>query len=478
MSEWKMSDQLSWSAPFTAPRPESYPQIPAPVSRSQWRSLSQPIPGPNPTFSDLLTATFIINTPRFLLKQQRRYGDHVAFFLNRQLFIGLFSPQGVHEVTVAQQHNFVKGVGFARMRKVLGEGLLTNEEPIHLAHRRMMQPPFHHKNLDGYVALMDQVTKAHLARWSDGKNIGLAPEMMELTLAIVARCLFGMDSEKYTQAIAENMEVAIDRIERTMLPGLDRFDGSAIRYFRRFEEASDRLALIAEEIIAGRLRSQQSDSSDLLRIMLQMRDEISMDHIRDEVLTLILSGHETTANVMTWAFSYLHSAPQWRDKLREEANSQDWLREGRAPTYAELEETPVATAILNETLRLAPPVWVAPRIAIRDCEIDGVNIPAGAHVLVSQYVTHRNPKHFPNPETFDPKRWIDPEFEKSLPRGAYFAFGGGTRKCLGEYFALAEARLILLHVASGFDLSGKFPKAQPRATYRPKGKVENRVTAR
>ena len=134
-----------------------------------------------------------------------------------------------------------------------------------------------------------QVTKAHLARWSDGKSIGLAPEMMELTLAIVARCLFGMDSEKYTQAIAENMEVAIDRIERTMLPGLDRFDGSAIQYFRRFEEASDRLALIAEEIIAGRLRSQQSDSSDLLGIMLQMRDEISMDHIRDEVLTLILS---------------------------------------------------------------------------------------------------------------------------------------------------------------------------------------------
>ena len=118
-----MSDQLSWSAPFTAPRPESYPQIPSPVSRSQWRSLRQPIPGPNPTFSDLLTATFIINTPRFLLKQQRRYGDYVAFFLNRQLFIGLFSPQGVHEVTVAQQHNFVKGVGFARMRKVLGEGL-------------------------------------------------------------------------------------------------------------------------------------------------------------------------------------------------------------------------------------------------------------------------------------------------------------------------------------------------------------------
>ena len=465
----------TWSAPFTAGRPESYPEIPPPVTRAKWRKDGAHIPGPPPVLADFLTATFLINTPRFLLRQQRKYGDRVAFFLNRELFIGLFAPQAVHEVTVAQQHNFVKGVGFARMRKVLGEGLLTNEEPIHLAHRRMMQPPFHHGNLDGYVALMDEVTKAHLSRWRPGASISLAPEMMELTLAIVARCLFGMDSERYTEAIAKNMEIAIDRIERTMLPGLDRFDGSAIRYFRRFEEASDRLAAIAEEIIAGRLRSHDKNATDLLGIMLQMRDQISMDHIRDEVLTLILSGHETTANVMTWAFSYLHRAPEWREKLRAEAQAQPWLREGRAPTYNELEQTPVATAILNETLRLAPPVWVAPRIAIKECEVDGVHIPAGAHVLVSQFVTHRNRQYFPDPESFKPERWSDPEFEKSLPRGAFFAFGGGTRKCLGEYFALAEARLILLRVAAEFTLAGDCPKAQPRATYRPKGEVKTLI---
>jgi len=264
-----------------------------------------------------------------------------------------------------------------------------------------------------------------------------------------------------------------------MLPGLERFDKSAIKYFKAFELASDRLVDIAEAIINKRLASGETKDSDLLGILLQMQDQISIDHIRDEVLTLILSGHETTANVMSWAFSYLSKNPQFRKELEDEADRASWISENRVPTYEELEiSSPVASAVLQETMRLAPPVWVAPRISIVDCEIDGVQIPKGAHVLVSQYVTHRNPRYFPNPEVWDPTRWKNPDFEKSLPRGAYFPFGGGSRKCLGEYFALAEARLILLMVAKNFRLTGNFPKAQPRATYRPKGVVKNKVTIR
>jgi cytochrome P450 len=210
-----------------------------------------------------------------------------------------------------------------------------------------------------------------------------------------------------------------------------------------------------------------------------MQGQISKEHIRDEVLTLILSGHETTANVMSWAFSYLAKNPLIRSELEKEADQAAWIDQSRSPSYQELEDTsPIATAILQESMRLAPPVWVAPRIAITDCVIDGVNIPKGAHVLVSQYVTHRDPKYFPNPQQWQPKRWLDPNFEKSLPKGAYFPFGGGSRKCLGEYFAIAEARLILLMVAKRFRLDGKFPKAQPRATYRPKGEVRNKVSLR
>ncbi|MGI9171020.1 MAG: cytochrome P450 [Candidatus Nanopelagicus sp.] len=469
---------LDTSKPYSAPRPAEYAQIPKPILRKAWRGDSK-LPGPNPIFADFITATFMINTPRFLLKMQRKYGDSCSFFLSRRLFVGMFSPAAVHEITVAQQHNFVKGVGFARMRKVLGEGLLTNEEPIHLAHRRMMQPPFHHGNLDSYVAIMHQLVNQHTLAWRDKNSIELAPEMMALTLEIVSRCLFGLDSHQYTEAIAESMGVAIDRIERTMLPGLDRFDKSGIKYFKEFEQASDRLVEIAEAIINKRIESQQKKDDDLLGILLQMQGAISIDHIRDEVLTLILSGHETTANVMSWAFSYLSKNPQVRKELADEADRASWITENRAPTYQELEDSSkVASAILQESMRLAPPVWVAPRIATVDCEVDGVKIPKGAHVLVSQYVTHRNPRFFPEPQKWDPNRWLDPEFEKSLPRGAYFPFGGGSRKCLGEYFALAEARLILLMVAKNFRLDGAFPKAQPRATYRPKGGVKTKVTLR
>jgi cytochrome P450 len=138
--------------------------------------------------------------------------------------------------------------------------------------------------------------------------------------------------------------------------------------------------------------------------------------------------------------------------------------------------SPIASAILDEALRLAPPVWVAPRIAIEDVEIDGIRVPKGAHVLVSQFVTQRDPRYFADPERFDPERWLNTDLERNLPKGAFFPFGAGSRKCLGEYFALAESRLILLHVAKSVVLATKFPKAQPRATYRPKGKVLTQVS--
>jgi cytochrome P450 len=474
VSEPLMSIAQKFNRPFTTPRPAAYGEIPPGITRKQAAERALP-PGPTPALSDFLTATFLINTPKFLLRLRQRYGDHCSFFLARRLFLGLFSPEATYQVTVAQQSNFVKGVGFLRMRKVLGEGLLTNEEPIHLQHRRLMQPPFHHHNLDKYVAIMTRITNDHLAHWHNEKAVDLNPEMMALTLNIVSQCLFGIDGDKYTRPIAEAMEVAIDRIERTMLPGLDRFDSSRIPYFQRFEQSADELATIAEEIIEKRLANQTYDAAqdnDLLGVLLGLRDHISMNHIRDEALTLILSGHETTANVLSWAFAHLSNNPDSYQALHDESRELYWLFDDRTPTYDELEKhARYTSAVLWEALRLAPPVWVAPRIAINDCEIAGVRVPAGAHVLVSQYVTQRDPRYFPEPDRFIPERWLDPGFEKSLPKGAYFPFGAGTRKCLGEYFAIAESRIILLKIARRWRINTPMPKAQPRATYRPHGKM-------
>jgi cytochrome P450 len=466
-----MSLKDSITRPFDNPRPDEYVKIPSAIKRAEAKNLTLP-PGPHPLTSDWLTLTFTLDTPRFLESMRIRHGDICSFFLARQLFIGVFSAQGAYEVTVSKQHHFVKGVGFDRMRKVLGEGLLTNEEPIHMQHRRAMQPPFHHGNLDVYVALMDEIVRKRIASWDE--EISLSHEMMALTLEIVCQCLFGMESSKYTARIAKAMEIAIDRIERTMLPGLDRFDSTKVPYFTAFAKASDELVEIADEIIQARIASKDNRKDDLLGILLSMQDQISLTHIRDEVLTLILSGHETTANVLTWAFAYLSENLKWQRGLHDEALRADFAT---APTYQSLEAmSPIASAILDEALRLAPPVWVAPRIAIEDVEIDGIRVPKGAHVLVSQFVTQRDPRYFADPERFDPERWLNTDLERNLPKGAFFPFGAGSRKCLGEYFALAESRLILLHVAKSVVLATKFPKAQPRATYRPKGKVLTQVS--
>jgi cytochrome P450 len=431
------------------------------------------------------------DTPAFLMDLRRQYGEASSFFLNGELFMALFSPEMVYQVTTSKQGSFVKGMGFARMRKVLGEGLLTNEEPIHLRHRRMMQPPFKKERLNSYSSLMTDLTREQISTWQNQADVLLGPEMMRLTLAIVAQTLFGTSARKYEQPIAESMEIAIDRIERTMLPGLQVFDDLPVPYWRKFGEAADELALIAEELIKSR-REDPHESDDLLGLLLSLQDDDGViftdEEVRDEALTLILSGHETTANMLTWAFSWLATRPDIQDSLHAEAERAGWPNSGTTPSIDEVLGTdengapklPVSAAIVSESLRMAPPVWVAPRRAIEDVEVDGVQVPAGAHVIVSQYVTQRDERWFPEPNQWRPERWYG-DLAKQLPRGAYFPFGGGTRKCLGDQFALLESRIILLEVAARMklkpiDANQPVPKAQPRATYRPKGPVPMRVS--
>ena len=481
---------------FTAPRPDSYAPLPPPLRRRDYPG--ELPPGPGLTVPGVTLAKFLADTPAFLLDLHRRYGDAVSFSLNGQLFLGMFAPEMVDTVLVRATRSFAKGVGFDRMRKVLGEGLLTNEEPIHLRHRRMMHAPFHRERLDGYAGTMARSTTDELDRWHDGAVIPVGPRMMALTLDIVARTLFGTDAREHSARIAHSMEIAIDRIERTMLPGLDRLDRLPLPWFRAFPRAADDLAEVAEQLIAerhaaGRAGAAGTDperydprTDDLLGLLLALRDDdgsgLTDDEVRDEVLTLILSGHETTANVLTWAAAYLATAPEVRAALEDEADAQAWLDEDRAPTLEEALAAPVAGMVLNETMRLAPPVWVAPRRALEDVEVGGVAVPAGAHVLVSQYVTHRDPRWFPDPERFDPCRWLQRP-ERDLPKGAYVPFGGGNRRCLGEQFALLESRIILLAIARRLrlepvDARRPVPPAQPRATYRPRGVVPMRVRHR
>jgi cytochrome P450 len=407
-----------------------------------------------------------------------QFGDCTSFFLGGQLFIGAFAPEMVHEVTVSKQHQFIKGVGFDRMRKVLGTGLLTNEEPIHLRHRRLMQSPFHISKISSYANTMLDLTQKHISRWRNGDVVAIGPEMMALTFDIVADILFGADISGDTQKVQRAMHIAIDRIERTMLPGLDRLDNLGLPYFRKFGSAANELHEVATRIVNERIE-KGIKRDDLMGVLLEATtpegEKLSAREVSDETLTLILSGHETTANVLTWVFSYLSENPQYWRALAQEA--EEILPHSNDENFARLLlAAPLCGAIFNEVLRLCPPVWIAPRRALEDVTLGGVEIPKGAHVLVSQYVTHRDSRYFESPDEFKPERWFN-EFEKTLPRGAYFPFGAGTRKCLGDQFALLEGRIIILEVARRMQLSltGGFPVAQPRATYRPRGAVAMKV---
>lgn len=457
--------------PFAAERPIEYPAMPVPI-RSR-RGLAHLPPGPRDR-SPLLTVKFIANTPKFLLELYRNYGNHSSFFLAGELFIAVFSPEAVVDVTVKKQHSFVKGVGFERMHKVLGKGLLTSEEPVHLRHRRMMQPPFHHHQLDEYARVMHEIVHAHIEGWEVGQEVSANEEMMRLTFQIVAQLLFSTDIDRYAEGVQHHMGLAIDRIERTMLPGLDRFDKTPLPYFRKFKESSEYLADVAEDIISTRVASG-THGTDLLGLLLDARDDenqaLSHDDVRDETLTLILSGHETTANVMTWALAYLRDRDDLWDVVNHEADT--YMPEGQPPALRQVLQAPMTKAIFAEALRLAPPVWVSPRRAIEDVEVDGIAIPKGAHVIISQYASHRNTEFFPDPEEFRPERWVD-DLESRLPRGAYFPFLAGTRKCLGDQFALLEAHIIVMEMARSKRpraIASSLPRPEPRATFRPKGGV-------
>lgn len=463
------------TTPFTAPRPAEYAPIPKPLKRRLVKT--ELPPGPR---SPLLTLQFQKDTPGFLRNARDQFGELTSFFLGGQLFYGAFAPEMVHEVTVSKQHSFIKGVGFERMRKVLGTGLLTNEEPIHLRHRRLMQSPFHISKISSYAETMLALTEKHIAKWQIGNEIKLGPEMMSLTFDIVAEILFGTDISKDTERVQRSMHIAIDRIERTMLPGLDRLDNLPIPYFRKFHSAADDLNEVATKIIRNRI-DQGIKRDDLLGILLEAQtpdgERLSAEEISDETLTLILSGHETTANVLTWVFSYLSENPKHWESLATEAD-QVLASRGSEDFASRLFSAPISSAIFNEVLRLCPPVWVAPRRALEDVELGGKFVPKGAHVLISQYVTQRDPRYFKEPDLFNPDRWSN-DFEKSLPRGAYFPFGAGTRKCLGDQFAILEGRVIILEIARRFrlELVRGFPQPQPRATYRPKGSVAMKVSA-
>lgn len=456
---------------------DEYPVRPKTVSKRDGEKL--PIPrGPRTKKPGDSLYDIVRYTTRFLLDLRDNYGKAASFYINGQLYIGLFSPKMVTEVYTTKQNLFIKGIGVSKLRKLAGDGLLTSEDPVHKRHRRMMQPPFHKNKIDSYINDMYNVTVQHLENWEGKTTVELSPEMMKLTLKVVSKTLFSTDADKYAEKMSKNLDIAIDRVATTMLPSTTLLDNSPLPWFGDYRKASETLSEITDEIINER-REGVEQYDDLLNLLIDLADEngekFTNEELRDEALTILLSGHETTATLLVWMLTRINTKPELLKKLQEEADNAVWIKEKRPPSMSEILETPIAAKIIKETLRLNPPLWFIMRQALEDMTIDGAYIPKGTNVFISQYITHRDPEFFKNPKEWDPDRWDD-DLESKLPKGAYFPFGYGARKCIGEQFALIETRILLLYIIHNYTIKSTnaeraVPKVKPRASLRAKGNV-------
>jgi cytochrome P450 len=406
----------------------------------------------------------------FLSGSAREHGDAVRLRFMGQTFYLLSHPDLIEYVLVENNRNFTKTRILRRNRRLLGEGLLTSEGGFWRRQRRLAQPAFHRKRVAAYGEVMVALAERSLDGWRDGETIDVHEEMMRLTLEIVAKCLFDADVGSEAKDVGSAMKVALEDFSSQR--SLIRIPKSIpTPHNLRFERAARRLERIVRTIIEERRKSEDEDRGDLLSMLMLAEDEsgeqMTDKQLRDEVMTLFLAGHETTANALTWTLWLLSLNATAEVGLVEELGR---VLGGRAPTVADLPNLPYVERVIKESMRLYPPAWVMGREAIGECEVGGYRMPAGTTALISQWVVHRDPRYHHDPQRFDPDRWTA-EYEEALPRFAYFPFGGGPRQCIGAGFAMTEARLILATVAQRFTMElapGQRVEPYPSITLRPK----------
>lgn len=375
-------------------------------------------------------------------------GDVVRVPVASETLYVLFHPDHVREVFVTRQHDFIKGRGIQWMKRFLGEGLLTSEGAFHTRQRRLVQPAFHRQRVGSYAAIMAEYAARARERWTDGVVIDMSAEMMALTLAVVARALFDTDVEGEAREIGDALTDIIALFPRFQLPLGELVNRLPLPSNRRFDRASRALDAVVYRLIDER-RREGTDHGDLLSMLLLSTDTEGdgggMDdrQLRDEVMTLLMAGHETTANALTWTFYLLSQNPEAEARLHAEV---DGVLQGRLPALDDVPALACAERVFAESMRLYPPVPGLGRRALRDVPLGGWTIPAHTVVVTSPFVTHRDPRFWPDPLRFDPDRFT-PEARAARPRFAYFPFGGGARNCIGEPFAWLEGVVLLATIA-------------------------------
>jgi cytochrome P450 len=393
----------------------------------------------------------------------------------------LNEPALVEEVFVTHNKRFSKDQFARDLQRVLGTGLLTSEGDFWRRQRRLAQPAFHRERIAGYAGAMVDAAEATAASLAHGSERDLHDDLARLTLEIVGKTLFGVETRGLADDIGRSLEAVLARYVDPIALGVPHWDKLPTPLNRRFAEGVRRLDTLMRGLIRSHRAGETGDGKDLLSMLLAARDDdgsgMSEDQLRDEALTLILAGHETTAIALTFTFYLLAKHPAARARLEAEL---DQVLGGRAPTYADLPRLRYVEHVFKEAMRLYPPAWSTGREAIEDTEVGGVPVARGTQLWVVQWNLHRDARFHADPERFDPDRWRDARTE-GLHRFAYAPFGGGPRLCIGQGFAMMEGILLVATIAqrARFSLpAGHRLELVPSVTLRPKGGMPVRVERR
>jgi cytochrome P450 len=386
-------------------------------------------------------------------------GGHSFFFVS--------DADLVRRVLVDDNSAFVKGRALRAAKRLLGEGLLTSEGADHLRRRRSIQPVFGHERIARYGDVMIDAAEHVSAGWTDGAEVDINGEMTRVALRVVGRTIFDADVESEAPEIGAVLDAGMRVFHRFLLPGAELLWRMPLPATRRFNTAKRDIDAFLERLVAERAAGGGGD--DLVAVLRGLRDEqgrpaLDDGEIRDEAITLMLAGHETTAQALTWTWYLLHRNPAAWEAMRAELAAQ---LGSRPPLPADFARLPYTQAVFREALRLYPPVWALARIATRPYALGPYAVPEGGTIVMSQWVVHRSERYYPDPLRFAPERWL--EGPAPAP-GAYFPFAAGPRMCIGERFAMLEGTLVLAAIGRSWRVvpGAEAPRIDARFTLRPR----------
>jgi cytochrome P450 len=415
------------------------------------------------------------------ITRAREYGDVVRmrFFYVTAFF--LYNPNDIEYVLSTNAKNFIKSMSLRSnfFHRLLGNGLLTSEGDFWRRQRRLAQPAFHRQRIGAYGEVMVDYTTRLTSSWREGEVRDIHREMMRLTLEIVVKTLFNADVSGDADKVARVLEKIVQPFasQATLKWILDNRLPTPTH--RRFNQAASEIDEIVYRII-GERRSSGLDEGDLLSMLLAAHDEdgsqMTDRQLRDEVMTIFLAGHETTALTLSWVWYLLSKHPETERRFHDEL---DAVLNGRLPTVADLPLLKFTEMIAKESMRLYPPAYGLGRQPLEDCEIGGYLVPRKSQVFMFPWALHRDPRFFEEPQSFRPDRWTE-EFANSLPKYAYFPFGGGPRACIGNYFAMMEVVLLLATIGQRFRFSLVREEVDllPAMSLRPRGDINVTVHSR